>query len=560
MLSKISKIVNKIPKKTTSLVVIMATLLAGTWAVGAWWPERPTFTINNPAPYVTFNSITNNPNYGDERMFFDAKPVSNTSTGGFLDQNTVQNGQEYLLRIYVHNNAADNLNADGKGVARDTKVRIWLPTVTDQAMRANAYISSSNASPIEVSDSTDFVSSTKFKMNYVPGSAIMYTNAVPGGFKLSDSIVGNGAPIGYEGPNGVMPGCFQYTGIVTIKVKIQSETPDFKVDKTVSKDKIKESDQYNWVETVDAKPGETVAFQIRFSNIGNTQINNAIIRDQLPKGFSIVPGSTLAKYGNDPAIKPVGNDGIVSNGGIDIGSYSPNSGAVVMFKAKAPEEKDLNCGLNQLVNIAEARVGQAFTTDRAGVNINRECVKPTPTYSCDMLTVDVIGPKKIRATVKTSEANGAVYKDTKFTFGDSSSQISTSKSVEHQYDKEGTFIITATPSFMVDGKLVTAESQNCIKQITLKKDMCPINPNIPADDPRCKPCEYNPNIPFDDPNCKAPVVVTTANVKPGSGGGTYTSLPTQIPSTGPEDMLGLFAGVSLAGTMSFRLWKTRKEN
>lgn len=533
MLNKISKLVKRFPKKTSILVLIVGSLLASTWAVGAWWPERPTFTINNPAPYVTFNSITNNPNYGDERMFFDAKPTSNTTSGGFADQNNVKDGEEYLLRVYVHNNAADNLNADGKGIAKDSKVRIWLPNVTDNAMRANAYISASNASPVEVSDTTDFVSSGKFKMSYVPGSAMMYTNAVPSGFKLSDNIVGNGAPIGYEGPNGIIPGCFQYTGIVTIKVKVQVETPDFKVDKTVSKDKLNESDQYNWTESIDAKPNETVAFQLRFSNVGSTQINNAVLRDQLPKGFTIVPGSTVAKYGSDPAVKPVGNDNLVANGGIDIGSYLPNSGAVFMFKAKAPAEKDLACGPNALVNIAEARVGQSFTTDRATVNINRECVKPNPSYSCDMLTVEVIGPKKIRATVKTSEANGATYKDTKFTFGDSASIISTDKSVEHHYDNYGTFVVTAVPSFMVDGKIVTAESPNCVKQVTFKKDMCPINPNIPADHPDCR--EFP---------------VTPASI-------TKTSPPTVIPSTGPAEMLGLFISVSLIGSIGYRLWLTR---
>ena len=516
MFKTLKSLAQYVPKKLLVLPIFLVALLGITFAAGAWWPERPTFTIKNPAPYVTFNSITDNPNYGDERAFFDAKPATNTSEGGFSDQNQVSDGQEMLLRIYVHNNAADNLNASGKGIAKDAKARIWLPAVTENTMRANAYISASNAKPEEVSDTTDFIGGNNFKMNYVPGSATMYTNAVPSGYKLNDSIVTTGAPIGYEGANGTIPGCFQYTGIITIKVKIQLETKDFTVAKTVSKDKANESDKYNWVENIEAKPSETVAYQIRFSNVGNAQIDHAVLRDQLPKGFSIVPGTTLAKYGNDPTIKPVGNDGIVSNGGIDIGSYSPNSGAVVMFKAKAPSVDQLECGVNTLVNIAEASVGKQWTTDRATVTINKTCDKPTPTFSCDMLQVDVIGTKKIKATVTTSQAGGAEYKNTKFTFGDKSAAVvSTSKVAEHQYADNGTFIITAVPSFMVNGKLETAESQSCIKQVTFKEDK-PVTPEVP-------------------------VTPTT---------------PT-LPNTGPGEMIGLFVGVMSISALAYRYFVGR---
>ncbi len=500
------------PKKLLAIPIVAVVLLGFTFAAGAWWPERPTFTIKNPAPYVTFNSITDNPNYGDERAFFDAKPVSNTSQGGFSDQNQVTDGQEMLLRIYVHNNAADNLNASGKGIAKDAKARIWLPSVTENTMRANAYISAPNAKPVEVSDTTDFVGNGNFKISFVPGSATMYTNAVPSGYKLSDSIVAGGAPIGYEGANGTIPGCFQYSGIITIKVKVQMETKDFTVAKTVSKDKATEADKYNWVENIEAKPSEIVAYQIRFSNVGNTQLNNTVIRDQLPKGFSIVPGTTMAKYGNDPTIKPVGNDGIVSNGGIDIGSYSANSGAVVMFKAKAPAENQLECGVNTLINIAEASVGGQWTTDRATVTINKVCDKPKPSFSCDMLQVDIVGTKKIKATVTTSQANGATYKDTKFTFGDNSAAVvSTSKVAEHQYVDNGTFVITAVPSFMANDKLVTAESQSCIKQVTFKEDK-PVEPPV------------------------TPVTPTTPS----------------LPNTGPGEMVGLFVGVMSISALAYR--------
>lgn len=41
-----------------SSIFVAGLIGAGVWA---WGPNRETFTVENPATYVTFNSITNNP-------------------------------------------------------------------------------------------------------------------------------------------------------------------------------------------------------------------------------------------------------------------------------------------------------------------------------------------------------------------------------------------------------------------------------------------------------------------------------------------------------------------
>src|SRR5690606_23803562 len=211
---------------------------------------------------------------------FDAKNATNQNQGGFSDSNVVVEGQELLLRVYVHNNAADNLNTvpdpehEGGfvGVARDAKVRIHLPTATDYALRANAYISASNAAPVEVNDTADFGSNVKFGLKYVPGSAMIYTNAVPAGMQMSDSIVTTGAPLGYDQLNGKVPGCFEYTSIVTIKVKVVK--PALEVQKTVRKavwdaqaKKYVATDAFS--EEVSVKKGDVVQYQIAVTNTGS---------------------------------------------------------------------------------------------------------------------------------------------------------------------------------------------------------------------------------------------------------------------------------------------------
>ena len=55
--------------KTISLATALGLSLTGFISASAWGPERATFTMENPASYPTFNSITDNPTIGDERDF-----------------------------------------------------------------------------------------------------------------------------------------------------------------------------------------------------------------------------------------------------------------------------------------------------------------------------------------------------------------------------------------------------------------------------------------------------------------------------------------------------------
>lgn len=510
------RIISFAPKKLLVFMALAMVTLGVSAAAGAWYPERPTYTIEKPADHVTFNSITNNPNYGDERTFFDAKPASNTSQGGFTDKVKVKDGEEILVRAYVHNNAASNLNGanfNGKGVAQNTKIRIYLPTAKASALRANAYVSADNASPKEVADTVDFYGDKAFTLEYMPGTAVAYNNANPKGMKLGDNIVGNGTALGYQKANGVFPGCFQYANIVTVKVKVKMLNPGYTIDKTVAN-----PGDSKWSENVTTKPGATVSYQMHFKNTGNTTLKGVVIRDQLPKGMKIVSGSTVVYYGSDPTPKPAGNDAIVSNGGLMIGDYLPGGGAYIRFKATAPKVEDLKCGANKLKNIAEARVGSNATADDAYITVNKECDNTKPTYSCDALNVSMLGGRKIGATVQYTALNGAKFKNVTYNFGDGSTNLVTDKTtVEYTYAKDGTYTITAVPSFMVDGKLVTAKSDTCMKVVTFKGGT-PENP-------------------------------------PTDGGGTGTS---EIPNTGAGSTIALFTGTVLVSAAAYRLWMIRK--
>lgn len=395
------------PSKKLLLGVSTVVALCGIAVTAhAWSPDRPTFTVANPAPYVTFDSITDNPNYGDERTFFDAKDATNTASGGYSDTNTVTDGETVLLRMYVHNDAASNLDDPdntGPGVAHNTSVRVYVPTATATALQANAYIDASNANPGEVSDSTGFSANQAFSLSYVPGSAVTYNNAHPTGMPLSDSIVTTGAPIGYNQPDGNFPGCFQYVNIVTIEVKVHVPTPSFSITKQVA------IPGQPWAKSTTANPGDTVSYLLTVKNTGNTLLNDLSVRDKLPAQEQIVPGSTTITDSNHPSGISAGTDDVVANG-IDLGSFNNGAVSYVKFKATIDPADQLACGANDLVNTGTVfQPGNATTaSDTADVNVNRTCTTPTTTTTVTPTTLVNTGPGSVVAIFGLTTVAGAV--------------------------------------------------------------------------------------------------------------------------------------------------------
>lgn len=511
------QLITRLPKKMLAGVAFVAAIIGIVTATTAWSPDRPTYTYQSPAPYVTFNSITNNPNYGDERTFFDAKSAANTSTGGFVNNANTEGADEMLLRVYVHNNAADNLNTvpDGnggfKGIAKNTKVRIQLPTAAAANLRANAYISADNAQPQIVSDEVDFSGSGAFSLEYVPGSARAYNNAVPGGMTLSDSIVTTGAPIGYEAANGTLPGCFQYANIVTIKVKVKK--PAYSVQKSV---RLEGQTSADWKESVKQEAGKNVDWRIEFKNNGSTQLKDVKVVDEVPAGLAIVPGSVKLYNTSNPSGYTYPDSAIQASGrqiNVNIGTYNPAAGAFVTFKTKVPEAKDLKCGVNKYLNLAYATPeGSGTVSDGADVTVEKKC-ENTPTYVCETLKIEKTTGREVKVSeFKTSQANGATFKNVVINWGDNTTPLTTNNAVgqKHTYAADGTYTVIATATFTVNGADKTTTSEAC--KATVSFGTTPTTPTTPG----------------------------------------------KLPNTGAGDVVGIFTAVTVAGAVAHRYFLGRQ--
>ncbi|HEY8992480.1 MAG TPA: LPXTG cell wall anchor domain-containing protein [Candidatus Microsaccharimonas sp.] len=380
-MSKLTSLIRRAPKRFSALALIIAAAVIIPTAALAWGPDRPTFTIASPADHITFDSITDNPNYGDERNFVTIKDNTNTGAGSWKDELTVANNGEYTVRMYVHNNAATNLNL----VAENVTAKFNLPTAAAKRVQIDGYLSSTNASPTQIYDQAVFNSDSNFSLQYEAGSAQYTNNVFTSGTPLPDSVVSSGAQLGYDQMNGKIPGCFQYSGYVTFKVK--AVTSNFDIQKTV---RVNGAADTTFKESVATKAGDKVDYQIYFKNTGGTQLQNVVIQDTLPKGVTYVAGSTYLHTSN--GTKQVA-DGVTA-GGINIGGFAAGGDAYIKFTATVnPSTTDLICGPNTLKNVAKATTSVGAKEDTADVTINKECI-PGTINVCKLDTKTIVNIKE----------------------------------------------------------------------------------------------------------------------------------------------------------------------
>ena len=337
-------------------IVVMATFLfvfimSKIITVSAWGDNsgiqggRPGYTMQQIddgilGDKIVFNSITNNPNLGegangDERKFVGAREYNdaNTESPFRTDSLKVEDGKEYVIRMYVHNNSPRGRQA----IARDVRAFFNVPNIPSKTMKVTGYITAPNATPTEYWDHVNLTSDTAFHLQYIEGSATLVNNVLDKNDKatgqikrttLSDNIVKdtNGVLIGSESLNGEIPGCYPFSQLATIRVKAVYDY-DYSVNTTV---RLANDADKTWKKEVDAKIGDKVEFQIEYKNTSSIWQNDVVIRDILPSHLRYVPGSTRIANSAHPTGAVVQEDDLVEDG-IFVGNYNPDANVLVRF-------------------------------------------------------------------------------------------------------------------------------------------------------------------------------------------------------------------------------------
>lgn len=382
-MNKIFAAIKRSPKRAAGLMVVAAAVMIPAGLL-AWGPDRPTYTYANPANHVTFNSITDNPTYGDERNFV---TIRDTNGGVFGHEVALQAGKEYEVQVFYHNNAASNFNDaahDYKGVAQNAAMRVQMPGAVKAGEKARftGVVSASNATPQSVWDEAYGSSASNVALRYVQGSAkVASSNGAVNGQAMPDNLFTTGAPLGYDSLNGKLPGCNEYSGSVTFRFKV--DKPDFSIDKTVSP-----VGKNAFAKSISAKAGEQVEYKIQYKNTGTTQQNNVTIKDTLPKGVSYVAGTTYAATSTSNGQYTKVSDNVTTSG-INLGSFAPNGNTYIKFTAKVTDMNSLEkCGLNTLVNKATAVTTNGSKDSTANVVVDKTCEGKITV--CDLTTKQTV--------------------------------------------------------------------------------------------------------------------------------------------------------------------------
>lgn len=187
------------------------------WRSG-WGPERTVVSVESTGTtYPAFNSIHDNPNYGDERNFVTIKPTGFMNAGAWDDDVWAYPGDTFFVRIYGENS----------GMHHDP---IDIPAEAIQEARASAFISrTSNESTVggqlwgvnatRVWDGVIIHHAEGVEIQFVPGSASITTNAHPGGIDLPDDLFDRlGTRVGSDELDGEVKPGYEYDFLIVFQV------------------------------------------------------------------------------------------------------------------------------------------------------------------------------------------------------------------------------------------------------------------------------------------------------------------------------------------------------
>ena len=313
---------------------------------------------------IVFNSISDGV-IGNEKNFVGARLNTGINAGAdnvWEGNNiTIEDGKEYIIRLYVHNNNPNGLDA----VAEDVRVAFDIPEHSAKQIQVNGFITSSNATPSKYWDYVNFNSDKAFHLEYVYGSATFENNGIGqnGGVPLGDEIVTkaaseNGVLIGYNSLDGKIPGCYTYAAYVGIRVKA---VVDYEF---TTETKVRLLGESGWQDSITVSMGDQVEFLIRYENTGNITQENVEIRNTLPENLSYTKGSLTLRNTESSGID---EDAFLA-GNVNIGSYAAGANADVTFSAEVVGT-GLSSESHTLINWVQVSVGSTSQQSCMAVQI-----------------------------------------------------------------------------------------------------------------------------------------------------------------------------------------------
>ena len=299
-----------------------------------WGPARKGYYFDNRPNYAVFNSIIDNPSFGDERHFLSITGPTQTVGEHLI---AIIPGNTYTVEIHYFNDGRPESNASGMGYAQKAKIIVNLPEriIANKPEILQANILTTTGEHKKTWDQVALCCTEDVLIKYVSASLIISNYGKLNGTILSTELFTSGDYIGYNKLSGIIPAGMQFSGVIRFKFDaIPAKSIAF--ERTVSVDK------KLFANHVSVFPGDTLTFRITINNNHFDDIN-VTFRDELPEGLELIPDSTmLYAFPNIEGQKL--SDHFISNG-VNIGLIRKNDTGVIQYKAKVQDDISSNCEL-----------------------------------------------------------------------------------------------------------------------------------------------------------------------------------------------------------------------
>lgn len=184
------------------------------------------------------------------------------------------------------------------------------------------------------------------------------------------------------------------------------------------------------------------------------------------------------------------------------------------------------CAVKVTIPVEECKPGIPVGDERC------KDVPVTPEMRCEGLTFSN-NKKQFSFVVQVYVKNATIDSYT-VDFGDGSAAYTgAAPSIDHTYAKAGDYTVKASAKVTAQGKTTTVTGPECVKKVTVPVEEC--RPGVPVGS---KDCEETPVTPPETPE--------------------VPETPAELPKTGPASVVGLFAGITLAGAAAHRLFSGRR--
>lgn len=134
---------------------------------------------------------------------------------------------------------------------------------------------------------------------------------------------------------------------------------------------------------------------------------------------------------------------------------------------------------------------------------------PKPVAACSSLTITPVNRTRFTFKGTSTTTNGATVASYSYVVKDSSGKVvdtrnvasnQLSNSINYDFTKDGSYTVVLN----VTTSLGERTSTNCQKPLTVSPEpRCPLNPDLVASNPDCKPCEDDKTIWYKDKDCKS---------------------------------------------------------